>query len=52
LLSALALPADIVPPRTVATTSQVPGQPSAATTIAGTVVTSSSSMIRGLVTST
>jgi hypothetical protein len=52
LFSAFALPADIAPPKTVANTSQVPGQPSAATTIAGTVVTSSSSMMRGLVTIT
>src|SRR6056297_2522403 len=52
LFRALALPADKVPPSRVATTSQVDGHPPSATTIAGTVVTSSNSMMRGLVTST
>ncbi len=52
LLSVLAPAADSVPPTRVASTSQVPGQPSAASTMAGTVVTRSSSMIRGLVSAT
>ena len=37
---------------TVATISQSDGMPSSATIIVGTVVTSSSSMIRGLVSAT
>ncbi len=44
--------ADKVPPINVATTSHEPGHSPAATTIAGTVVTSSNSMMRGLVNST
>jgi len=46
---ALAPPADSVPPISVAATSQTPGHPPAATTIAGTVMIRSSSMILGLV---
>ncbi len=45
----LALAALSVPPISVAATSDVPGHPSAAITIDGTVVTSSSSMMRGFV---
>ena len=52
LLMALAPPADNAPPTSVAATSHVSGQPRAATTMAGTVVTSSNSMIRGFVSST
>ena len=52
MLRALAPPAASVPPASVATTSQSRGIPRAATTIVGTVVTSSSSMIRGLVSAT
>jgi hypothetical protein len=51
-LSALALPAAREPPTSVATTSQNDGSPRSASTIVGTVVTSSSSMIRGLVSAT
>ena len=55
---ALALPAASVPPTSVQTTSQLqstqstPGRSRVARTIAGTVVISSSSMIRGLVRAT
>ena len=55
---ALALPAASEPPISVQTTSQpqsptvMPGRPRAARTIAGTVVTSRSSMIRGFVRAT
>ena len=52
MLKALAPPAASVPPTSVATMSQIEGQPSLATTIVGTVVTSSSSMIRGFVRAT
>ncbi len=52
LLMALAPPADNVPPTSVATTDQVPGHPSAASTMAGRVVMSSNSMMRGLVSAT
>jgi hypothetical protein len=48
----LAPAAESVPPTSVAATSQVPGQPPAARTIAGTVVIRRSSMIRGLVRAT
>ena len=51
-LIAFALPAAIIPPRSVAATSQVDGQPRSASTIAGTVVTSSSQMIPGFVSAT
>ena len=47
-LIAFAPPAASVPPIMVATISQVEGQPRSASTIAGTVVTSSSQMMRGL----
>ena len=50
--SALALPADRVPPSTVATTGHSSGTPPLARNITGTVVSSSSSMIRGLVSAT
>ena len=49
MLIALAPPAASVPPISVTITSQVEGQPPSASTIVGTVVISSSSMIRGLV---
>ena len=52
MLAALAPPAESVPPTSVATTSRSEGQPPAATTIVGTVVTSSSSIMRGLVRAT
>ncbi len=52
MLMALAPPAASVPPTSVATISQTGGRPRCATTIVGTVVTSSSSMIRGLVRAT
>ncbi len=51
-LRVLAPAADNVPPTSVATISPSPGQPSAATIIAGTVVMRRSSMMRGLVSST
>ena len=51
-LMVLAPAADRAPPTRVASTNPSPGQPSAATIIAGTVVTRSSSMMRGLVSST
>ena len=41
-----------VPPTMVASTTDQPGNPCAASTMAGNVVTSSSSMIRGLVSAT
>ena len=46
------MPADRVPPTTVATTSPGGGTPRAAKNITGTVVSSSSSMMRGLVSPT
>ena len=49
MLKVLAPPAASVPPASVATISQRPGIPFAATTMVGIVVTSKSSMIRGLV---
>ena len=52
MFRALAPPAARVPPTRVATTRPSDGQPFCATTIGGTVVTSSSSMIRGLVRAT
>ena len=52
MLMALAPPAAMVPPRTVATMSQTDGSPRSATIIVGTVVTSRSSMIRGFVKAT
>ena len=52
MLMALAPPAARVPPTTVTAISQSDGSPRSATTIVGTVVTSSSSMIRGLVSAT
>jgi len=51
-LSTLALAAAAVPPNSVANTSHGDGIPLAASIIAGTVVTSSNSMIRGLVIAT
>jgi hypothetical protein len=52
MFMALAPPAASVPPMTVAATSQRDGRPRSATIMVGTVVTSSSSMIRGLVRAT
>ena len=52
MLMALAPPAASVPPITVATISHSDGRPRSATIIVGTVVTSSSSMMRGLVSAT
>ena len=52
MLMALAPPAANVPPMTVATISQADGRPACATIIVGTVVTSSSSMMRGFVSAT
>ena len=52
MLKAFAPPAASVPPTTVATMSQIGGIPFAATIMVGTVVTSRSSMIRGLVSAT
>ena len=49
MLMALAPPAARVPPTTVATISHTDGTPRSATNMVGTVVTSRSSMIRGLV---
>ena len=49
MLAALAPPADRAPPTRVATISHHFGMPRSATTIVGSVVTRSSSMIRGLV---
>ncbi len=51
-LSALALPAESAPPTNVATTSHSGGTPCWARNITGTVVSSSSSMMRGLVSAT
>src|SRR5947209_12371693 len=51
-LIVLAEPAARVPPTRVASSVQPDGQPRAASTMTGTVVTSSSSMIRGLVSAT
>ncbi len=52
MLMALAPPAASEPPSTVATTSHSEGMPCSATTMVGTVVTNSSSMMRGLVSAT
>ncbi len=52
MLMALAPPAANVPPITVAAISHSDGRPRSATIIVGTVVTSSSSMMRGLVSET
>ena len=52
MLMALAPPAASEPPSTVATTSHRSGTPPSATNMTGTVVTSSSSMILGLVRAT
>ena len=52
MLMALAPPAARVPPTSVATISQTDGRPCFATTMVGRVVTSRSSMIRGLVRAT
>ena len=49
---AFAAPAASVPPTSVQNTRSSGGMPRAARTIAGTVVTSSSSMMRGLVSAT
>jgi hypothetical protein len=51
-LSVLAAPADNVPPTRVARTNHPDGMPRSARTMTGTVVMSSSSMIRGLVRAT
>ena len=51
-LIVFAPPAASIPPMSVATISQVEGQPPFARTIAGTVVTSSSQMMRGFVSAT
>jgi hypothetical protein len=51
-LRAFALPADRVPPTTVATTSQSGGTSRAARNMTGTVVRSSSSMMRGFISAT
>jgi hypothetical protein len=52
MFSALAPPAASAPPTTVHTTSHVDGHSPAASTIVGTVVMRSSSMIRGFVNAT
>jgi spore maturation protein SpmA len=52
MLMALAPPAARVPPTTVAAIRPTDGRPRLATIMVGTVVTSSSSMIRGLVKAT
>ena len=52
MLMALAPPAASVPPITVAAISHSDGRPRSATIMVGTVVTSSSSMMRGLVSAT
>jgi len=52
LLIALAPPADSAPPITVSTTSRVSGHPPWAITMAGTVVMSSNSTMRGFVRAT
>ena len=49
MFTALAPPADNVPPITVAAINQSDGTPRSATTMVGTVVTSNNSMMRGLV---
>jgi len=49
---ALAPPAASVPPSTTAAISQTDGRRRSASTMVGTVVTSRSSMIRGLVSAT
>ncbi len=49
MLIALAAPAASEPPTRVASTSQSEGTPPSASTIAGTVVMSSNTMIRGFV---
>ena len=51
-LSALALPAAMVPPTSTANTVHGEGKPRAARNIAGRAVTSSSSMTRGLISAT
>ncbi len=52
MLRALAPPAASAPPVSVATMSQTEGRPPWATTMVGSVVTSSNSMMRGLVRAT
>jgi hypothetical protein len=52
MLIAFAPPAARVPPKTTATMSQSDGMPRWARTIVGTVVTSSSSMMRGFISAT
>ncbi len=52
MLIALALPAASVPPSSVTATSDQAGHPCSASTMVGTVVMRSSSMIRGLVNAT
>ncbi len=52
MLMAFAPPAASAPPARVATISQTGGTPRCATTMVGSVVTSRSSMIRGLVRAT
>ena len=52
IFHAFAPPAAKVPPHTVAIMSQIPGNRFAATTMVGTVVTRSNSMMRGLVNAT
>ena len=52
MLIAFAPPAASVPPMTTAAMSQMDGMPRCASTMVGTVVTSSSSMIRGFVSAT
>jgi hypothetical protein len=52
MLMALAPPAARVPPIITAAISQIDGIPRLARTMVGTVVTSSSSMMRGLVSAT
>ena len=52
MLMALAPPAASAPPTSVATISQTDGTPRLATIMVGSVVTSSSSMMRGLVSAT
>ena len=52
MLMALAPPAARAPPARVATMSHSGGRPRWATTMVGSVVTSSSSMMRGLVSAT
>ena len=52
MLKVLAPAAASVPPTTVSTTRAADGTPRAATNMGGTVVTKSSSMMRGLVSAT